>query len=320
MKIFEFQKERSLDNIIEASFKLLRKHFKPMFSILWKYNAVLIVLFFSTSFLFNYYLINKVSSINKKMFSFESTFLFNDTKTILAFVFFIVLAFVFYNRFYATIMGYIRVYMENEGIVEEEKVKKYIDRKFWKLIGLTSWIVLLYIIFSVVFVILVVAVIKLSVGFALFLYLLLFIAIIYISVPLTISFPALFFDDISVRNAISYGFKYVKNKWWYSFFILLLMIIILWIIGLVVEVPVYLYDYIKELSVIKETSYADIDKGGRDIIYSSLSTLSLIVEYILKTAFLFTISLLFFSLKEYHTQEGILSKIDQIGQKSKDEK
>lgn len=313
MKAFEFQKERNFDNIIEASFALLRKHFLPMLKIFWKYNAVLIVVFIASNFFVNFLFIKKFANYEKIIIR-NLQFGLYDAQTIIVFILFTLVSFVFYLRFYATVMGYIRVYKENDGIVSSEKVKKYISTKFWSLFLLSFIVFILYII-----VVVILAFFVGSVRGAQFIFFIVWLlGIIYYAVIITISYPVLFFDDISVFSAFRHAQAYVKSRWWFSFFVLFVMLLILWVLGLVVQSPLYIYDYIKDL-----LGYSNINlsmSNKTDIPYALLSTLLVIIDYILKTAFLFAVSLLFFSLKEYHTQEGILSKIDQIGQKKEDEK
>ncbi len=322
MKIFEFQKERSLDTIIEASFKLLRKHFKPMFSILWKYNAPIIIAFFASYFLYFYLFFGQFNNLMRNI-TVPNYNLFSDPKLVVVILILIVTAVIFYPRFYATIMGYIRVYKENNGIVEPEKVNFYIKEKFWGLIGVG--LLLSLIVFGIVILGALVfagfsALGSIGVAFSVFLGIAAFFFVIYASTTVTFAFPLYFFDDVSATDSIKLSFKYIKHKWWFSFWTLFVVGFIIGILGSIVNFPVSIYSALKELSVIKSEEMTTMVLNSGDVIVSILSVLSLIVQYILKTIYLIALSLLFFSLKEYHTQEGILGKIDQIGNNSKNEK
>jgi MFS family permease len=327
MKIFEFQKERSIDNIIEASFKLLRKHFKPMFSILRKYNSAIIIAFFISYFLYFYLFFGRFSRIfaSSSVFvnKFDATQSFNDPKFIAVILVLLITSLLFYPRFYATIMGYIRVYKENNGVVEPEKVNEYIKGKFWGLIGLSFYIgIIVFVIIILVF-FLFSALLSLGTGagvLVFFGFIAFFLFAVYISITLSLVFPIYFFDDTSPSESLSLSFKYIKNKWWFSFWVLFVVGLIIGLLGLAVNMPVNIYATVKDLSVIDESNSVNtiVSQSG-DIIVSLLSVLSLIVEYILKVVYLIALALLYFSLKEYHTQEGILGKIDSIGKQDNNE-
>jgi MFS family permease len=327
MKIFEFQKERALDNIIEASFKLLRKHFKPMFSILWKYNSAIIIGFFISYFLYFYLFFGRFSRIfaSSSVFvnKFDATQSFNDPKFIAVILVLLITSLLFYPRFYATIMGYIRVYKENNGVVEPEKVNEYIKGKFWGLIGLSFYIgIIVFVIIILVF-FLFSALLSLGTGARVLVFLgfiAFFLFAVYISITLSLVFPIYFFDDTSASESLSLSFKYIKNKWWFSFWVLFVVGLIIGLLGSAVNMPVTIYATVKDLSVIDESNSVNtiVSQSG-DIIVSLLSVLSLIVQYILKVVYLIALALLYFSLKEYHTQEGILEKIDSIGKQDNNE-
>jgi hypothetical protein len=220
-------------------------------------------------------------------------------------------------------MGYIRVYKENNGVVEPEKVNEYIKGKFWGLIGLSFYIGIIVLIVFVLGASLFAAlgsigsigvVLIIILGFAAFVF------AVYASTTLTFAYPIYFFDDTSVTESVSLSFKYIKNKWWFSFWVLFVVGLIIGLLGLAVNMPVNIYATVKDLSVIDESNSVNtiVSQSG-DIIVSLLSVLSLIVEYILKVVYLIALALLYFSLKEYHTQEGILGKIDSIGKQDNNE-
>jgi hypothetical protein len=220
-------------------------------------------------------------------------------------------------------MGYIRVYKENNGVVEPEKVNEYIKSKFWGLIGLSFYIgIIVFVIIILVF-FLFSALSSLGTGagvFVFFGFIAFFLFAVYISITLSLVFPIYFFDDTSASESLSLSFKYIKNKWWFSFWVLFVVGLIIGLLGSAVNMPVTIYATVKDLSVIDESNSVNtiVSQSG-DIIVSLLSVLSLIVQYILKVVYLIALALLYFSLKEYHTQEGILEKIDSIGKQDNNE-
>jgi hypothetical protein len=88
--------------------------------------------------------------------------------------------------------------------------------------------------------------------------------------------------------------------------------LIISLIGLVLNAPVSIYVMVKMLWMAKNETVDQYINGG-DILVTILSVISYIGQLILRVLYIIAISWLYFSLKEYHTGEGLSSKIDQIG-------
>ncbi len=284
--IFEFNKQRSIDGNIEGAFYFVKRHFKPMFRILWKYNSSIIIFFLMSYFLYFY-----------KYFGFFNMFgagkanQFNDNDLIYLFAvggLMLISSILFFPRFYASIFGYVRAYDENNGIVEDEKVHHYIKTKFWGFLGVS-----------------ILGGILITIGFLIFI-----IPGIYFIVPVSIAYGVYFFEDLGPAESISKSLNYVKGNWWASMMTLFLMGIIVALIGAVFNAPVQIYILIKGILIEKEMNAA-LQTG--DIVVSFMSVVAVIAQYMLKTLSMLSIVLIYFNLREKMTKEGALHKIDQIG-------
>jgi len=315
-KYIRFRKERSLDKNIETSFYFFRKHFKPMMRILWKYNSVIIVAFLASYFLYYFYYFGAFDGLIDFKGSGNSNSailkMFSNTQFLLVALVLMLTSFIFFPRFYASIMGYMRVYMENEGEVKDAQVKNYIDEKFWGFIGLVLLAIVLGGIIVGLSAFLFISAAGNS-GIIILLALLLFLFFAYVMIPYSISFYVYFFEDKGPIEALSMAFKYVKSRWWYSFGILLVMGIIVGLISAIFQAPLSIYIIVKTVLVGQSGSVADTSSLQGDILGASISVFAIAGGYLVKILTILSTAILYFSIKEYHTQEGILDRIDQIG-------
>jgi len=309
-KIFEFKKQRTIDQIIEGAFQFFRTHIKNILKILWQYNSILIVGLMASYFFYNYYyfgMFNNMLAVGENGSNFSSD-AYSAKFVMVAFSLF-VFSFFFFPRFFATVLGYIRVYIENEGEVIPEKVNIYIKEKFWGLIGLTILIV-----FAVFIIVLLLALLtflgRVGVFFIIFLSI---PALFYISVFLSLIYYVYFFEDLGVIESFSRTKQYIKQRFWFSFWVIFVLGFIVAIIGMVFNAPIIIYGMIKGIMLAEKSGISEYAQQG-DLFVSLISVLSYIGQMILKILNIIGIALLYFSLREYHTQENLIDKIDQIGQ------
>ena len=315
MKPFiEIKKPRNLDAIIEDSFKFFRLHIKEMLKIVWEQNRILLTLLIITYAISSYYsfgvlddlgniLRGRVNSIN------INNSVLKDTVSIAS----AVLSIIFFPRFFAAIAGYMKVYDKNKGQVDPEEIKQIVKDKFWGLLGLSFTLgaifVLIYLFAALIFK-----------GLALmgpagkFLNLALVIPLFLFSIVyLSLVFYVYFFDNIDISAAISRTFSYIKERFWFSLGVILLMIIIVFLIILAINIPIEVYIFLKTLALYSDNSAVTTGGQTGDIIIALYSIVSYIAELILRVLTMISMVFLFFSLKEYHTNESMFDKIDQIG-------
>jgi len=306
--IFVFNKERGFDSIVENSFKYFFKHIKPMMKIFWKYNPVIIVGFVISYFLYFYFYFGIFDKIRFRTVDVVNNEDFTMKFALVA-LFLIVFSIALFPKFLGTVFGYIQVYMENEGEVDEEKVNMLAKQKFWGFIGLSFLVGLVFGIFVLIFIGLTVF----GGGGAIALGFIIAIPLIfYLTVFLSLVYPTYFYEDTGVVDAIYATIRYIKNKFWFSFLVIFVMSILVGIIGAVFNAPVMVYTIVKEVSATTGDTFQGVGENG-DIVVAAFSIVSMVAQYILKVVVLIATALLFFSNKEFHTQEGSFNRIDSIG-------
>jgi len=308
-KVFEFKKQRNIDDIIESSFKFFRDHIKPILKIFWENNQIVTIGLFISYFFYNYYayqflgvLLGKQtekSTINPLLIDFID----------IAFIIFIT---IFSVRFILTVVGYIVSYINNEGKVKEKEILKFVRIKFWPFIGATLLLIfivsIIIIISSLIFSMLILFLGKTGVIISI---LLAIPPIIYFLTFLNIYYQVFLLDNASAIEAISLTRKYLKGKFWFSFFVIFVLGIIIWLIGMIFNIPVIVYTFIKGLSA-ADNPDAVIEMLQGDLFISSMSVVSLAGQTVLNVLSIIGSVMLYYTLKEYHTSEGLLEKLEKL--------
>src|SRR5690606_22147569 len=197
----------------------------------------------------------------------------------------------FYSALYGTILHYIKNYISNDGMVAEAEVVAGVKKDFFKLLLL-----------SFLSAILVIA------GF-----IMLIIPGIYLVVPLSLGGAVLVFKNYSVSEAISYCFTLVKDHWWITFITLFIIGILVYIIGLVFQVPLIIYTVIKTLTAVQEGSLANPELF-RDWLFISLQIFSSLIQYLLSIITIIAIAFIYFNLNEHKHLTGTYETIEKLGE------
>ena len=315
-KIFEIKKQRSLDAIIEDSFKFFRKHAKKILKIIWEQNRFIILGLAISYFIYVY---NYFGAFNELITKDDVTLgpskMFDTPYFVLDILAMIILGLIFLPRFFSAIAGYMKVYDEQEGKVDELKVKALVKENFSGLIGLTLLIGIVVVIITSLIVFFMVGVMKTVTPVLILILLpvgLLFVS--YIIIYITLSYYVYFFENIGVFEVLTKTGKYLKKKFWFSFGVIFVMSLIIGLIGMVLNAPVSIYFLVKTLLMAKNEDVARF-AGEGDIIVSIISVLSYAGQTILRILMVIATTFLYFSLREFHTGESLYDKIDKIGVK-----
>ncbi len=308
-------KQRGLDAIIEDSFKFFRTHAKNILKILWEQNRFIITALVISYFVYIYYyfgMFNKILTIPGQDSSGNSG-MFESPLFIGVFLTLIVLGLIFFPRFFSAITGYIKIYDEQDGgEVDEQQVKLLVNNKFWGLIGLTLIIgFTAVLIFSFVVFFLVGIMKSISPVLIIILLPVVLLLLVYLAIYISLSYYVYFFENIGIFEAIVKTKKYLKNKFWFSFGVIFVMSLIIGLIGMVLNAPVSIYVLVKTIWMTKNQEIAGY-AGQGDLIVSLISVVSYVGQTILRILMFIAMSLLYFSLREYHTGESLLDKINKI--------
>lgn len=277
----QFKKQREIGDIITDTFKFIRENYKLLLSYLMKTTGpFFLVLVLAVG----YYTWSVAGS------PFEN-FSGDIGNFIVSFLVLGVALMLFYSALYGTILHYIKTYISNEGVVTEADVVAGVKKDFFKLLLL-----------SFLSAILVIA------GF-----IMLVIPGIFLLVPLSLAGAILVFKDYSVSESISYCFTLVKDHWWITFITLFIIGILVYIIGLVFQVPLIIYTVIKTLTAVQEGSLANPELF-RDWLFIALQIFSSIIQYLLSIITIIAIAFIYFNLNEHKHLTGTYETIEKLGE------
>lgn len=281
----EFKKQRELGEILTESFNFIKFEFKTFFGTLLKIVGPYL---FTTMFFlgFYFYSFNGFFSLD---FQSEGPDI-NPLFMIIAVLGLLVSAIAMYALTQATILYYIKSYIDNKGVTDYNYIRKEAYHKFWSFIGLSFLVGLV-----------------LVAGF-----MLCFIPGIYLYPPLMLSFSILVFMNKSVTDAFQYGFTLIKDNWWITFAALLVLGIIIAVMGYVFQIPSVIYLWIK-MGVFSGEMDAESMGGFFDPVYILLNLLAYMVQFILQTISLVAAALIFFNLNEKKNFTGTMERIQNLG-------
>lgn len=321
-KIFEFKKQRNFDNIIEGSFKFFREHIKPILIQTWKQNKLIITILLLSYFINSFYATGSMlNDYFKIIFNQKDTMqlsnFFSNPIFITSYILVIIFSLVFIIKFTLIIIGYIKIYVSDNGVVDENKLVNYVKNNFWSLAAAFF----LYFLFTVfVFSLIVLTIVGLaSIGkLGIFISILLgTFSFLYLIVFSSLYFQVYLLDEVSITSSFKLTYHYLKNRFWFSLLVLLVLWIIILLLSSVFQAPIAIFTISKGIMGISNTAAVEFSTTEK-IILSFFSVISFVGQNIIKILSIIGTTILYFTLKEYHTQEGLLEKLEQIGQSNED--
>ncbi len=281
----QFKKIRTISEILEDAFAFLQAHYIKMIKAIWEINKLYILAFilFAMVYYYKYSMMLNEIILSNNITSFGPNIIMGLLLTV--FMLFIT------ARIYSVGYGYIKFYIENEGEIDLQELAEYTNKKWLGYILLSilsSFLLIIGLIFLI-------------------------IPGIWLLVPISISFPVYFMENTGVIDSLKKAFTYVSGKWWYSFAVIILTFIIMSILNTIVSFPATLYSLIKIMSATKHSAVAEVSTSG-NILFSLLTIISIIGKFIVSLIQIPVLVFLYFSLKEYHTAEGSIEKIQHLGE------
>jgi hypothetical protein len=281
----QFKKQRELGDIITDTFSFIRANYKLLFKLIFKIAgpAFLVLLLALT-----YYSYLSLETLETSLLDMAATL---DVGTYLitgAVLLFSMLA--FSVLLYGTVLHFIQSYIKNNGTVLEDEVKQGVKYDFGNLLGL---LVLC--------------------GIILFFGLILcVIPGVYLWVPISIAPAVMVFGRQSISDAIGEAFKLIKDNWWMTFFTLLVMTILVYIIGLIFQIPLFIYYFIKTFTMAQEGSAAD-PSTLFDWVYVVFNVISNLAQYLLSTIIVVATAFIYYDLNEKKNFTGTYETISNLG-------
>ena len=280
-EFINFKQRRELGDILNDTFKFIRNEFKPMFTLIFK-TAGLALLVMVLAYAF--YMKSATAIADWRT---DSDYAM--VGMILSGFIMIIAAVAFYSLLYGTLLHYIKSYIKNDGKVSQEEVSEGIKRNFWSLIGLSILVGLMS-----------------GVGFVFC-----FFPGVYLATVLATTYAIHVFEKRPVTDSISYSFDLIKGEWWITFATLLVMVIIYYVVILIVQVPQYIYMFSKDFTMSEQISGDPTD--FIDWGYIVLTSLGLIVQYMMQILIVITTVFVYFNLNEKKNFTGTIETIESIG-------
>ncbi|RXG16336.1 hypothetical protein DSM03_103523 [Leeuwenhoekiella aestuarii] len=280
-ELITFKKQRELGEIITDTFKFLRLEYKPLFKALLRNAAIPFLILIGIS---AYY---TGISTDFDMFSND---MFNAANIILPLIGLFIAVFFYYGVLYGTVLNFIKLYIKNQGVVDQDELKVLVRQDLGNLTGLT-FLIAIMIFFG---------------------FMLCFFPGVYVAVPLSLTWAILVFQNQSVGDSISDSFKLVKNEWWITFATMFILGLLMWIANMVFSIPALIYTVGKGFASAEQISQGDMSSMF-DWVYVLLNVLSSAVQYILAGIFAIAIAFIYFNLNEKKNQTGTFETIESIG-------
>ena len=276
-----FKRQRELGEILSDTFKFIRLEYKPLFSALVKNAGIpFLVLLAAAGF-------NAATATD---FTDITGGIFRSGNVIMGVLFLMVALLFYYGFLYGTVLNYIKSYIENEGNVNQEQISQAVRANLGGLVGLG-----------------VLSAVILIAGFVVCI-----LPGIYLSVPLSLVFAIMIFRGRGISDSISESFVLIKGEWWVTFATIIVVSLVVYLIGMVFQVPVIIYTIIKGLTSSSEISNGDFSSMF-DWVYITLNVIASAVSYILYAVVAIASAFIYYNLNETKNQTGTLERIDSIG-------
>jgi len=281
----QFKKQRELGDILTDTFKFIRIHYKPLFGLVIRIAGPALL---AVILAYVFYMQTTVGSFNFNPSVGGSSNLFT-LNFLLALLALMATGMAFYALMYGTIMSYIKLYTNNNGIVDSNEVKVMVRKRFWSLFGLSFLVGLIT-----------------GVGMVFC-----FLPGIYFAVVFSVSYAVLVMEDRDVSDSISYCFQFMKGEWWITFATLFIMGVLYYILILIFNIPQYIYFFAKGFTsndMISGNAAEMFDWG-----YIALSVIGVIAQYLFYSLIVIGTGFIYFNINEKKNDTGTLEQIDLLG-------
>jgi hypothetical protein len=276
----QFKKQRELGEIISVTFKFLRENYKALIKSITQVVVPTLILLVVALAYYTY------TVAGSPLAAIEG----NSEEFLISVFIMAVTLLLFYASLYGTILHYIKSYIENNGIVDESEIKTGAQDDLGKLF--MAFIISAVIVFA---------------GLILFI-----VPGIYLMVPLSMVATVLVFSKLSLGDSIYYSFSMVKDHWWTTFFSLVVIWLLVYVIGLVFQLPLIIYTFVKMFAVVQEGSSVD-PVSYSDWVFIMLNVISSVIQYLLSSIFVIALAFIYFNLNEHKNLTGTYETIDKLG-------
>ncbi len=276
----QFKKERELGETLSIIFKFLRENYKNLGKMLLKFSGPAFILLVAALAYYSW------STIGFSFFTSPG----GGSDFLLAFSILIIAYMLYGASITGTVYHSIASYIRNGGEIKSSEVSAGMKSDFGKLLLLNflCWIMIIA-------------------GTALFI-----IPGIYLAIPLSLAPAILVFRRLGVTDSISDCFQLVKDNWWMTFATVLCIGLLVYLIGLVFQIPALVYVVIKTITTVQQGSAAD-PSGMFGTGYIIVTTISSMIQYIVYSITPVGFAFVYFHLNEKKHFTGTYESIQKLG-------
>ncbi len=277
----EFKRERDLGSIITDAFKFIRLEGKQFFLTILKVAAIPILIAVVAMI---YYMISMQSLVSQDTNGVIGMF----SSALIMMVAYLV-AIVFINL---AGMYYIKSYIDNNGIVNQEEIKRNTKERFWSFTG-----------FGVLAALILFASIMLCV-FPMF----------YTWTVLSLGASILVFENESATSTIGKCFSFISGHFWETFGVIFVVGLLIGVLGYIFKIPAIVYQFVQMGIGINNEDPTAVFNLFSDPIYLLLNLISIVGQLMFYAITLITNVFIYFDINEQKNLTGTIEKIDSLGQ------
>ncbi|WP_026915968.1 hypothetical protein [Christiangramia portivictoriae] len=276
-----FKQQRELGEILSVTFKFIRENYKTGLRLFFKLVGPSFILLVAAISFYTY------ATLGSSLFTNGNL---EASNVIIALILLMIAYLAYFTSMTGTINHIILSYINNNGKIQEEEVKSGLKQDFGK-------ILLLSILTGII-------------TFAAFMFFV--IPGIYVFVPLSLVTAILVFRRNGVTDSISESFQLVKDNWWMTFATLLCIYLVIYVIGLIFQLPALIYIFIRAFTVAAESSAAEPqDMFGTG--YVIINAISSAIQYIIYSMTVVGVAFVYFHLNEKKNFTGTYETIQNLG-------
>ncbi|MCT4698618.1 hypothetical protein [Tenacibaculum haliotis] len=277
----QFKKERDLGAIITDAFKFIRLEGKQFFLTILKTAAIPILIAVAAMI---YYMMS-ISSLMSQ----DTSGAIGMFAAILIMMVAYLVAFVFINL---AGMHYIKSYIDNNGIVNQEEISRNTKERFWSFMGFgfLSGIILFISVMLCVF------------------------PMFYTWTVLSLGASILVFQNESATDTIGKCFSFVSGHFWETFGVIIVVSLLVGVLGYIFQIPAVIYQFIQMGIGLNSQDPTAIFGLFSDPIYLLLNLVSIVGQLMFYAITLVTNVFLYFDINEQKNLTGTIETIDSLGQ------
>lgn len=278
--IIQFNKQRDFGEVFNASFTFIKQEFKGLILKVFLYTAPIAIIVGLVSVYFQREILNIKQFQNNGDLGFISKFMS---------LYFIILVVQLLNfsAIFSSVFAYLKLYTTQEGKVEHSEFNKLYFNSIGK---------------NILYLLLIGIICGVGTAFCLF-------PGIYLFIVLSLAFPILYFENVTLGDAITRSFKLSKNNWWLNFGIIFISYLIIFVLSIVLSIPNYIINAAVALHTVQQTEIPAAINISNKILAVIIAMCSSLFYIIPCTV----ISFQYFSCKEKADMTNVMNKIETIG-------